>query len=180
VVGINPAASENSIRLRWVYFALPVALFLLTIILAVCFYPFLSSEVAYHFNGDFPDKWISRGGFIAWMIIPQFVFTIIAIAVVRLVMLSSRNFPKGTSPLHDILPIMGNMLALPQLVIIFAMVSFFVYNAYQIRLISLWLFILIVLVIGGIILALLFMRAIRRARRRQANFNQELSNARKK
>jgi len=82
--------------------------------------------------------------------------------------------------LQDILPIMGNMLALPQIVIIFAMVSFFIYNAYQIKLISLWIFILIVLVIGGIILALLFMRAVHRARRRQANISQEKLNARKK
>jgi uncharacterized membrane protein len=180
VVAINPATSKDVARFRWFYVALPVALFLVTIILAACFYPFLSPEVAYHFDGDTPDKFLSRGGFIAWMIIPQFVFTVIAIAVVRLVMLTSRNFPAGTSPLQDILPIMGNMMALPQLVIIFAMVSFFIYNAYQIKLISLWIFILIILVIGGIILALLFMRAIRRARRRQAKISQEILDARKK
>jgi uncharacterized membrane protein len=180
VVAINPATPKVTERFRWFYVALPVALFLITIILAVCFYPFLSSEVAYHFDGDTPDKFISRGGFIAWMIIPQFIFAVIAIAVVRLVMLTSRNFPVGKSPLQDILPIMGNMLALPQLVIIFALVSFFIYNAYQIKLISLWVFILIILVIGVIVLALLFMRAIRRARRRQAEINQEKLDARKK
>ncbi len=168
MVVINPVTSENPSRFRWTYIAFPVALFLLTVILAGCFYPFLSSDIAYHFNGDMPDKWLSRGSFIAWMIIPQLVFAIIALAIVRLMMLTSRNFPAGTSPLQDLLPIMGNMLALPQIVIIFTMVSFFVYNAYQIRLISLWIFILIVLVIGGLILALLFMRAVRRAKRRQA------------
>jgi heme exporter protein D len=173
VVDINPTASENSFRFRWAYVALPVAFLLLTVILAGCLYPFLSSEVAYHFNGNMPDRWLSRGGFIAWIIIPQFIFTIIALAVVRLVMLTSRSFPAGTSPLQDLLPIMSNMLAIPQLVIIFALVSFFVYNAYQIKLISLWIFIVIVLVIGAIILALLFMRAVRRARRRQAKTSQE-------
>ena len=167
MVVIIPATSENTIRFKWGYAALPIALLLLTVILAVCFYPFLSSEVAYHFEGDTPDKFLSRGGFITWMIIPQFVFAIISLAVVRLVMLTSRSFTSKTSPLQDILPIMGNMLALPQIVIIFTMVSFFVYNAYQIKLISLWIFILIVLVIGGFILALLFMRAISRARRHQ-------------
>ncbi len=173
MVAINLATSENTIRFRWAYIALPVALFLLTIILAACFYPFLSSDVAYHFDGDTPDRWLSRGGFIAWMIIPQFIFTIIALAVVRTVSLTSRHFPSGTSPLQDILPIMGNMLALPQLVIIFAMVSWFIYNAYQIKLFSLWIFIVIVLVIGVLILAALFMRAVRRARRRQAKTSQE-------
>ncbi len=154
-------------RFRWAYIALPAALSLLTVILAACFYPFLSSDVAYHFIGDAPDKFLSRGGFIAWMIIPQLIFALIAIAFVRLVMSLSRSFPAGTSPLQDILPIMGNMWALPQLVIIFAMVSFFLYNAYQITPISLWILIVVVLVIGAGILALLFVRAIGRARRRQ-------------
>ncbi len=170
---INKNTPEDKARFRWAYAALPVALFLLTIILAVCFYPFLSPEVAYHFDGDSPDRWLSPGTFIAWMIIPQFVFTIIAIVVVRLVMLTSRYFPAGTSPLKDLLLIMGNMMALPEIVIIFAMINFFLYNVHQIKLISLWIFILIVLVIGAIILALLFMRAVRRARRRQAKISQE-------
>jgi uncharacterized membrane protein len=177
---INPLKSENLVRFRWAYIALPIALFIVTIILAVCFYPYMSSEIAYHFNGDTPDKYLTRSGFITWMIIPQFVFAVIALAIVRLVSMTSRNFTMENSPLQDILPIMGNMLALPQIVIIFTMVSFFIYNVYEIRLISLWIFIVIVLVIGVIILALLFMRAIRRARRRQAKIKQEKLNARQK
>jgi uncharacterized membrane protein len=179
VVAINPAASvnkntpEDKARFRWTYFALPVALFLFTVILAACFYPLLPSEVAYHFQGDAPDRWLSRGGFIAWMIIPQVIFTLLAFAVVRTVMLTSRHFPAGSSPLNDILLIMGNMIALPQVVIIFAMVDFFLYNAYQIKLFPLWIFILIILVLGALILAILFMRAIRRARRRQVKISQE-------
>lgn len=178
MVVISSFKSENLIRFRWAYIALPIALFIVTIILAVCFYPFMSSEVAYHFSGDTPDKYLTRVGFVAWMIIPQFVFAIIGIAIVRLVSMTSHSFTSENSPLQDILPIMGNMLALPQIVIIFAMVSFFVYDVYEIRLISLWIFIVIVLVIGVIILALLFMRAIHRARRRQAKIKQENLNAR--
>jgi uncharacterized membrane protein YeaQ/YmgE (transglycosylase-associated protein family) len=168
VVVINPATAEKPKRFRWTYIAFPVALFLLAVILAACFYPFLSSDVAYHFNGDLPDRWFSRESFTAWMIIPQLIFAVIALIVVRLMMLTSRAFPAGTSPLQDLLPLMGNIWVLPQIVLIFAMVGFFVYNAYQIKLISLWIFILIVLVIGTVILVLLFMRAFRRARQRQA------------
>jgi hypothetical protein len=167
VVTISPAALEKPIRFRWAYIALPVALFFLTVILAGSFYPFLSSDVVYHFIGDVPDRFLSRGGFIAWMIVPQLIFALIALAFVRLVMSLSRSFPAGTSPLQDLLPIMGNMWAVPQLVIVFTMVSFFLYNAYQIIPISLWILIVIVLGIGAAILALLFVRAIRRARRRQ-------------
>jgi uncharacterized protein (DUF2062 family) len=87
--------------------------------------------------------------------------------------MTSRHFPSGSSPLDDLLLIMGNMLALPQIVIIFAMIDFFLYNAYQIKLISLWVFILIILVVGALVLAILFMVAIRRARRRQTKTSQE-------
>ncbi len=173
MVVINPATSQNTASFRWSYVALPLALLLLTVILAACFYPFLSSEVAYHFNDDAPDRWIARGSLILWMIVAQLIFAVIAIIVVRLVSLASRHFPTESSPLQDILPIMGNMLALPQLVIIFTMVSFFIYNTSQIKLISIWIFALIVLVIGGAALVLLFMRAMGRTHRRQAKISQE-------
>jgi uncharacterized membrane protein len=173
VVVINPATSEKTTHFRWSHVILPVALFLLTVILAACFYPFLSSEVAYHFNGDTPDKWISRTSLITWMIVAQLVFAVIAIIIVRLANLTSRQFPAGSSPLQDILPIMGNMLALPQLVVIFIMISFFIYNTSQITLFPVWIFALIVLIAGGAALVLLFMRAQRRARRRQAKISQE-------
>jgi uncharacterized membrane protein len=173
VVAINAAQTENKIRFHWNYVILPVALFALSIILAACFYPFLSPDIAYHFQADTPDTWLSRGGFIAWMLIPQVVFTLLSLAGVRLAMLASRYLPGKESPLKDILLIMGNMMALPQIVIIFAMINFFLYNAYQINLIPLWIFTLIILVLGAIILAILFIRASRRARSRQAKTSQE-------
>jgi uncharacterized membrane protein len=173
VAVINAAQTENKIRFRWTYIALPVALFLLSLILAACFYPLLPDEIAYHFQNDSPDKWFSRGAFIGWMVIPQIFFAILSLIVVRIVMLTSRYLPSPNSPLPNMLPIMGNMIALPQIVLIFAMLDFFLYNSYQIKLIPLWIFTLIVLVLGAIILIVLFIRTIRRYRRRQANIHQE-------
>jgi uncharacterized membrane protein len=173
VVAINPAVSESKTPFRWKYVILPVALCLLTIILAVCFYPYLSSEVAYHFNGDAPDKWLTRESFIAWMIIPQVIFTVLALVIVRMASMTTRYIQSGSSTLEGLLAIMGNMLALPELAILFALVYFFLYNAYQIKLISLWLIICIILIVGAVILAILFIRAVRRARRKQAKTSQE-------
>lgn len=179
MVVINPVASanktnpENKINFRLTYIILPVSLFLLSLVLAVCFYPLLSADIAYHFNGDLPDRWLSRGAFIAWMIIPQVFFIILSLAVVRLAMLTSRYLPAEGSPLPNLLPIMGNMMALPQVVLIFAMLDFFLYNAYQIKMIPLWIIALIVLILGGIILCVLFVRTIRRFRRRQSKSLQE-------
>ena len=66
------------------------------------------------------------------------------------------------TPLVDrLLIIMGNMVALPQIVLAFAMLNIFSYNAYQIQLISPLVFALLVAALGLIALGVLFAVAIR-------------------
>ena len=170
---INRPQAVKKVSFRWTYVVLPVALLLLSLILAACFYPFLSDEIAYHFQNGLPDKTMSRGAFLGWMIIPQVFFTILSVIVVRIVMLTSRYLPSENSPLKTLLPLMGNIIALPEIIIIYAMVDFYLYNAHQINLLSLWIFTLIVMVIGVIILGVGFIRAIRQSRRLKANLQQE-------
>jgi uncharacterized membrane protein len=170
----NESTPEEKTRFRWHYIALPAALFLLSLVLAACFFPFLSNEIAYHFQNDAPDRWLSRGAFIGWMIIPQVFFTLLAISLVRMVMASARFFPAGATPLNYLLPLMGNMVGLPQIVLTIAMLDFFLYNTHQISLLPLWAITLIVLVVGAIVLAALFMRIIRRYRQpKKVKTNQE-------
>ena len=59
--------------------------------------------------------------------------------------------------------IMGNMLVIPQVIIFFAMIDVFSYNSYQTHFLPLWLNALIVLLAGGLILGIFFLRAILRA-----------------
>jgi hypothetical protein len=47
---------------------------------------------------------------------------------------------------------MGNLLALPQLIVFFAMLDIFSYNSYQIHLMPMWIFLLIVLGLATIAL----------------------------
>jgi uncharacterized membrane protein len=173
VGAINSAERDNKIRFRWTYIVLPVSFFLLSLILAACFYTFLSDEIAYHFQNDVADKFLSRGAYIGWMIVPQAFFTILAIVVVRIVMMTSRFLSTNGSALKNLLTIMGNMLALPQIVLTFAMIDFFLYNVHQINLIPLWIFTLIVLILGLIVLGAFFIRAIRQSRRLRAKIRQE-------
>jgi uncharacterized membrane protein len=173
VAAIYSAEKEIKTRFRWTYVVVPLALFLLSLVLAASFYPFLSDEIGYHFQNDIPDRTMSRGAFTAWMVLPQIFFTILSIVVVRIVMLTSRYLPQRNSPLPNLLPLMGNIIALPQVVLIFAMLSFFLYNAYQIMLIPIWVFTLIVMVAGLIVLCVFFVRAIRQSRRLKAEIRQE-------
>lgn len=155
------------------YIVLPVLFLLLSVILAAFFYRLLPAEVAYHFQNGVPDKWLGRGAFTAWLVIPQFFFTLLSFIVVRLVLLGARYIPAEGTPLHRLLPVMGNMVTLPQIIFFFAMLDFFLYNAYQIRLISLWVITLIVMVLGGAILGVFFVRTIRQFRRQQIKSLQE-------
>jgi hypothetical protein len=168
MVGKKKAPAGGRVKnlpFRGAYIALPAAIFLLSVVLAAYFYGMLPSEVAYHFAGDIPDRWLGRGAIIAWLIIPQFAFALFAFVTILIATMMSRQMKLATdTPVGELLSIMGNMVVLPQLVLAFAMLDIFLYNSYQIRLMPVWVFALMVMAVGGIVLGLLFIRAIRRLR----------------
>ena len=154
---------KEMIAFRWRYIALPVSVFLLSLILTAYFYHLLPGEVAYHFQDGSPYKWMSRGAIIAWMLTPQFFLALLAGAIIWGITKLSTHFRQTTSRgVERILSLMGNMIVLPQIILGFAMLDIFSYNAYQIHLIPLWVFALIVMGIGGIILGVFFILAIRK------------------
>jgi len=148
-------------RLR--YTALPIAILCLSAILVAYFYPLLPREVTYHFAQGAPGRWVNRGAFILWVLTPQFFLTLLSFAVVWVTLKLSSYFHAATSSgIESILTLMGNMVALPQIILGFAMLDVFRYNAYGSHLMPLWLFALIIMLLGGIILGVLFVLAIRR------------------
>ena len=154
--------TKKMIPFRWRYTALPVAILLLSLILTACFYRLLPGEVAYHFQDGSPDKWMSRGAIIAWMLTPQFFLALLAGAIIWGIIKLDTRFKQTESPwVEKILSLMGNMIALPQIILGFAMLDIFSYNSYQIHLMPLWAFALIVMGLGGIILGIFFVIAIR-------------------
>ena len=154
--------SRETTPFRWRYIVLPVAILLLAIILTAYFYRLLPGEVAYHFKDGSPDKWMSRGATIAWMLMPQFFLALLAGAIVwGITKLSAHSQQTVSRWTEKILSLMGNMMALPQIVLGFAMLDIFSYNSYQIHLMPLWIFALLVMGAGGIILGIFFILAIR-------------------
>jgi len=139
---------------------------LLSIILSACFYHRLPAEVAVHFQaGGTPDKWLSPPMTLVLALLPQLLLSLVAVALVWVMTrVASRFWQTGETRvnLETIVSIMGNMIALPQIVLAFAMADIFVYNAYQIHLPPLWVFALIVMILGGVVIGVFFVRAIRR------------------
>ena len=161
-----PTKAEKTTRLpfRWSYVILPASVLLLAIIIAAFFYSQLPAEVAYRFNDDgSPDKWLSRQAILAWLLIPQLFLALLAAAIVWGITRLSTLFPQNETNLRleRIMSLMGNMIGLPQLILCFAMLDIFSYNAYQTHIMPIWIFALIVIGLGSIPLAIFFIQAIR-------------------
>ena len=162
----SKAERAEKLSFRWSYIILPIAILLLAIILAAFFYPQLPTEVAYHFKpDDSPDKWLSREMIMVWLLTPQLCLAILAGVIVwgitKLSILSSQT--EGNLRPERILSLMDNIIGLPQLIICFAMLDIFSYNSYGTHIMPIWIFALTIMGLGGIILGMLFVLAIRRA-----------------
>lgn len=152
---------------HWNYILLPVVILLISIILTAYFYSRLPVEVAYYFKSDgSPARWLSRSAIILWMLLPQLFLTLLALALTWGITRLSILFRQIGSPrikLEKVLFVMGSMVALPQIVLGFAMLDIFSYNSFQIHLLPLWVFALITASLGSIILGIFFIQAIRQA-----------------
>ncbi len=164
---IKQTVSRPNLAFRWSYIILPVAILFISIVLAVVFIPQLPTELAYHFKRDgSADRWLSRSQIILAMLLPQLLLTLLAVATTwGVTKLSARFRPAGKNAIKPerIVRLMGNMVALPQIVLSFAMLDIFSYNAYQIHIMPLWIFAVIVMGVGGILLGIFFLRAVREA-----------------
>ena len=127
----------------------PLAVFLLSITLSACFYHLLPAEVACHFRLDgTPDGWLSREVTMVWVLVPQLVFVLLAGGIVwGITKLSTlfRQIKSSGVRLEKVVLFMGNLIALPQLLLCFAMVDIFSYNLYQGHIMPMWVFPLVIL-----------------------------------
>ena len=166
---VTTRAKAEGLPFRWGYIAVPLAIFLLSIILSAYFYRLLPTEVAVHFEVDgTPDRWLSRETTLFLVLVPQVLLVLLAGAIAwGITKLAARFWQLGgtRTNLETILSLMGNMIALPQIVLCFAMVDILRYNSYQTHILPMWIFMLAILgliTIGlGILSVFIFLRARR-------------------
>jgi uncharacterized membrane protein len=160
------ATMKNALPFRWRYVLLPMTILVLSFLLCIYFFHLLPDAVAYHFRPDgSPDRWLSRIVIILWAVVPQIVFTLLAWGLARgMIGLTARLPQSGNTGarLEEILMLIGNMVALPQAVLCFAMVDIFSYNSYGTTIIPVWQIAVVIMVAGIITLGILFARVIRR------------------
>ena len=160
-------ATTDAITFHWKYIVLPVSICLLALVLAFYFYHLLPSEVAYRFNLDgSPKSWLSREITILLVLGPQALLVMMAGAITWGMTKLGRQTSQTMSDLikpEKTISLMGNIIVLPQIVLGFVMVDILSYNVYETHLMPIWLFILIVMTLGGIIMVMFFIKAIRQA-----------------
>ena len=151
----------------------PVIVLLLAIVLFAFFYRLLPAEVAFHFDSEGnPDNWISRPMAGVAVLAPQLFLVLLAWGIVWGVTRLNRRFgwaESGGVRTGRVVSFMGNIIALPQLVLLFAMLDILSYNAYQIHIMPMWLFLIVVLgvttvalIVLGIVMLLRAVRAMSR------------------
>lgn len=167
----QPVTEVSNPAFRWRYAALPLVVLVLTVALVAYFYRLLPEEVVYRFGSDgSPDEWTGRGTIVLWALLPQLLFTLLALAIAWGVAKLSATFKQMEGfwiNLDTIAVVMGNMIALPQAIIFFAMLDIFSYNSYEFRILPLWVIALIVMALAAVILSIFFIRAMRQVRGNQ-------------
>jgi uncharacterized membrane protein len=139
----------DRLSFRWSYILAPVIVFLLSIILFACFYHLLPAEVAVHFDmAGNPDNWLSPPVTGVTLLAPQLLFVLLAWGIAWGATRLGGRFGRAEGSwvrAERVVSFMGNILALPQLIILFAMLDILSYNAYQTHILPMWLFLIIVL-----------------------------------
>ena len=159
----------DRLSFRWSYVIVPVIVFLLSLVLFAFFFHLLPAEVAVHFDLDGnPDNWLGRPMTGVMLLAPQLLFVLLAIGIVWGATRLDRRYgwaKSGEVRARRMVLLMGNIMALPQLILLFAMLDIFVYNAYQTHILPMWVFLLVVLGLATVVLALFSIFILLRARR---------------
>ena len=126
---VKKPATAEPLAFHWKYIALPVSILLLALVLAAYFYHLLPAEVAYRFNPDnSPRGWLSREIIILLVLGPQLLLSLTAGAITwgttKLGQQASQSAGDLIRP-EKIILLMGNIIALPQIVLGFVMADIF-------------------------------------------------------
>jgi uncharacterized membrane protein len=157
-----------AIKIRWSFIALPLAVLTVSIISTAVFLPRLPADVAYHFKSDgSPDRSMPLGMIIMVTLLPQILLTAVAAGTTVVMVWFSSRFEQiisGIKPVQFI-SLMGNIVSLPQIVLFFFSLDIFLYNTFKFHLLPGWALGAVVMIIGGVVLAVFFTRTLREVKR---------------
>jgi hypothetical protein len=153
---------------RWRYVVAPILVLVASVVAAVYFVRLLPVEVAYGYGSGEGARQVSRGLLLLVLLSPQFILAFLSAAVAHIVARVGARFVRdggaSAGAVESIATVMSNMVVLPQLVLCYAMIDIFRFNAYGTHLPPLYVFAVVVMLVGGAVLGLFFLRAVQQTR----------------
>ena len=164
---VTKPETDLSFRLRYV--VLPGTIALVTVIVLVALYPSMPSEVAFRFSSSGEPKGLmGRELFVGLMAGIQLIITGLSAAVAFGIIGMARRILKD-SPAHvdpgQIIWLMVNMLALPQVIIAFVALDAAYYASTSGHLMTPWLFSILAIGVGTIAIIILFALSFNKTRK---------------
>ena len=158
--------SGSKTGVRWSYFVLPVVILLLSVIITIYFYGKLPDNVAYRFSADgSASAWLGRNRIVLWAVVPQLLLTLLAMVITYGTTKISDLFNQASDAsikLDTVLMVMSNMVVIPQLILIIAMLRIFSYNSFQTHIGFVWWVSLAIIIVGIVLLSIFFVRTLRK------------------
>jgi uncharacterized membrane protein len=138
-------------RFQISYIAAPMAVLLISLLLAIFLYRNIPDQVAYHYSAGEPDRWLGREWLLGWGLAIQVILILLGAAIVHAVNEATSRFgTDSTGMVHSYLTFMGNAVALPQMVVTFAIADAVHFNLTGDHFVPLW-GLLITFIAAGII-----------------------------
>ena len=153
------SAPVPELRFRLRYAALPLLTLAVSVIIAAWLGPKLTADAAYNFGGgDAPTGYFSRGAVLGITLGLQVAIAlpVVFVSWVTIRLRGSQADGGDAVKLDRVLLMVTNLVALPQLLLFFALAEILSYNIYGAHLLPGWAYGAAVLVTGALFLGLLF------------------------
>jgi hypothetical protein len=151
------AQKINPLRFRLSFIILPLTIFVISTALAMAFYGSLPSEVYYRFatDGDPGSSLVAKGVVVAVALGSQVLLVLVAF-LLTWSLSRSRFFNQNLASFWfdptKLFTLMGNMLAIVQIIAAYVLLDIIVYHTQQSHLMPLWLFAVLALLLGSVII----------------------------
>jgi uncharacterized membrane protein len=165
---VATAPVKTGLAFEWKYVTLPLIIFIISIIIAAMYFFQLPDEVAYRFTSDgTAESWMGKITITAIMLGVQFVIISMVILIVKAIVGFGKAIEQSSPNFNPdrFMLLIGNIAALPQLVLAVVMFDIFSFNLIDKHVLSIWLIILILAISSAVILTAFFIKAFIQTRK---------------
>ena len=166
--GTDEAPVKTGLTFEWKYITLPMIIFIISIIIAAMFFFQLPDQVAYRFtSGGAAESWMGKIPLTGILLGVQFVMIVMVTIIIKAIVGFGKAIEQTSPNFHPdrFMLLIGNIAALPQLVLAVVMFDVFSFNIIDKHVLSIWAIILVLAISSAVVLTVFFIRAFIRTRK---------------